>query len=85
MTLKSETPRKRLPRVCLVIYALAAISLLLYLCFTKSTKLADWFNQNVSHHPRRVLALLSAWLPFSLAELLILHPGALSSAAQLPH
>ena len=72
MILKNETPRKRLPRVCLVIYALTAVSLLLYFLFTKSSGFADWFNQNISHYPRQLLALLTAWIPFSTAELLIL-------------
>ena len=72
MTQKIETPRKKLPRVCLVIYVLTAISLLLYFCFTQNADFADWFNQNVSHYPRMLLALLTAWLPFSTAELLIL-------------
>ena len=72
MTSKTEAPRKKLPRACLVIYALTAVSLLLYFCFTKSIGFSDWFNQHVSHHLRKLLALLGAWIPFSLAELLIL-------------
>ncbi len=72
MISKTETPHKKLPRVCLVIYALTAFSLLLYFLFTKSSGFSDWFNQNVSHNLRRIFALLTAWIPFSTAELLIL-------------
>jgi len=72
MKYQTDTPRKRLPRACLVLYALTALSALLYFCFTQSQSFADWFNQSVSHYPRKLLALLGAWIPFSTAELLIL-------------
>ena len=63
---------KRLPKICIVIYILTLISALLYFAFTKSTSFADWFNTTVSAKGRQLMAALTAWLPFSLAELLIL-------------
>lgn len=63
---------KKLPIACTVIFALAAVSAILYFLFTKSPKLSDWFNSNVSFVGRRVLSYLTVWIPFSLAEWLIL-------------
>ena len=64
--------KKRLPRVCIVIYLIALISIGLYIAFTKSPTLSDWFNQNISTWGRRFLAYLTAWIPFSFAEMLLL-------------
>ncbi len=72
MTHSSPTKKnKRLPRTCIAIYILTAISAGLYVAFTANAAFADWFNRNISTYGRRLLALLSAWLPFSLAEALI--------------
>lgn len=71
MTSKPLTQkRKRLPRVCIAIYILTAVSALLYLAFRMNTEFSDWFNATVSTHGRRLLAALTSWLPFSLAEAL---------------
>lgn len=64
--------RKKLPRVCLCIYALAAMSSLFYVLFRSNALFADWFNQTVSAYVRRFLAFLTSWIPFSMAELLLL-------------
>ena len=65
-------PAKKLPRLCIAIYILTAVSALLYFIFTKNAAFSDWFNRHVSTWGRRLLALLSAWSPFSLAEALLL-------------
>lgn len=62
---------KRLPRICIAIYILTAVSAILYLAFRMNTDFSDWFNQTVSTHGRRLLATLTSWLPFSLAEALL--------------
>ena len=64
--------RKRLPRVCKIIYLLTLLSAVLYLIFTQSQGFSDWFNQNISTWGRRLLAYLTSWIPFSLAEVLLL-------------
>ncbi len=66
-----DTARQKLPRTCKIIYLLTAISAVLYLIFTQSTAVSDFFNRTVSAFGRRVLAYLTAWIPFSLAELLL--------------
>jgi len=72
MTSQPNLPKnKRLPRVCVAIYILTAVSAGLYLAFTQSAAFSDWFNQNISTHGRHLLATLTAWLPFSLAEAMI--------------
>lgn len=69
---QTATARKRLPRVCFVLYALAAFSLILYFLFSVSTPFADWFNQHVSRVGRVILGFLTGWIPFSVAELLVI-------------
>ncbi len=70
--MNDQTQKKKLPRVCLVLYLLTAVSVILYLAFTKSRAFSDWFNDSIAAWGRRILAYLTAWLPFSLSELLLL-------------
>ncbi|MBQ8432204.1 MAG: DUF3810 domain-containing protein [Clostridia bacterium] len=72
MTSSSPTPKRPFPRLCIAIYILAGISAGLYLTFTQSPAFSDWFNQGISHVGRHLLALTTCWLPFSVAELLLL-------------
>lgn len=64
--------QKRLPLVCKVIFLLSAVSALLYGAFRLNADFAQWFNQSISHYGRMLLGVLTAWLPFSLAELLFI-------------
>ena len=68
----NNTTPKRLPLLCKLLFILTAVSALLYLAFTKSAVFSDWFNANVSVWGRRLLSFLTVWLPFSLAELLLI-------------
>lgn len=65
-------PKKKLPIVCWGIYALTAVSAILYVLFTQLPSFADWFNRHVSSIGRMLLAYLTNLLPFSLTELLLL-------------
>ncbi len=65
-------PRKKLPLVCLIIYAMTAVSAVLYVLFTQLPQFADWFNRYISSIGRVFLAFLTNFLPFSLTELLLL-------------
>lgn len=80
-TRTSTLPRitdARPPRWCLTIFALTAGSLLLYLAFRLFPVFADWFNRTIAQALRAVMGILTAWLPLSLAEcMLILSPLAL--------
>ena len=73
--MEKQNPRpknERLPIVCIVIFAWTAVSGLLYLLFTKFPSFADWFNRHISRIGRRVLSYLTVWIPFSVAELLVI-------------
>ncbi|MBR3894093.1 MAG: DUF3810 domain-containing protein [Clostridia bacterium] len=72
MTNENSRTRRHLPRFCIGVYILTAVSALLYFAFTKSAAFSDWFNRNVSQWGRRLLAAMTSWLPFSFAELLLL-------------
>jgi hypothetical protein len=64
--------KKKLPLVCLILYGAAAVSGILYIIFLNSVPVADFFNRYVSPIVRGVLAKLTGWIPFSLAECLLL-------------
>ncbi len=67
-----ESRVKKLPLASRIIFALTAASALIYLAFVISPAFADWFNRTVSPVFRFLLAKLTGWLPFSVAELCIL-------------
>lgn len=72
---QSSAPRsryERLPRVCIVLFALAAVSAVLTLLFRLSTPFADFFNRHISQPLRMLLAWITYPLPFSLSEAMLL-------------
>ncbi len=68
----SEPKKEKLPIWCIVCFSFAAVSTVLYLIFRQNATFSDWFNENVSFLGRRLLSHLTAWVPFSVAEWLIL-------------
>ena len=71
----NEKKKTRLPVPCKILYALFALSALLFSAFLISPTFADWFNTTVSYVLRILFALPTNLFPFSLAEaLLILLP-----------
>ena len=69
---KREQSREALPRYCYVLFAIAALALLLYLIAVLSPRFAAAFQQSVGSFTRALLGHLTSWLPFSIAEILIL-------------
>ena len=67
-----EVERRRVPIVAWVFYGVAALSAIVYIIFVCSESFADWFNLHVASLFRALLAHLTSWLPFSLAEYLLL-------------
>ncbi len=66
----------RLPYYALVFYLLIIISGILFLLFNLIPSFADAYNRTVGQFFRMLLALLTAWIPFSLSEaILICIPG----------
>lgn len=74
----SPPPVRRLPRICIVLFALAGVSLLIYLAAIIWEPFADFFSRYPGAVLRATLAHLTSWIPFSLAEALLLFlPAAL--------
>ena len=73
MLSKQNTARndEKLPRSFFVLFGIALFSLILYLVAVFSPAFADWFNQTIAAFLRAVLAHLTSWIPFSLAEILL--------------
>lgn len=69
--------RLRLPRVCVVIFIATGISLLLYGVMRLSPSFSDAVNLSVGQFLRTLFARLTAWIPFSLAEAMVLFLPAL--------
>lgn len=63
---------KFVPAASMVIIPIGLISAVINIAYVASTPFADWFNTNVSSALRMVMAYLTAWIPFSLAEYLII-------------
>ncbi len=64
--------KRRAPRLLWVLLGVLALSGGLYGAFVLSPRFADFFNENISSVFRAVMATLSGWIPFSLAEALLL-------------
>lgn len=61
-----------LPPVCLVLYAVAAVCMILLIIQSESVAFSDWFNMHISAPLRALLAALTAPFPFSVGELTVL-------------
>ena len=67
--------KRRLPLVFKIFFGICALSVVLYIVFLLSERFADFFNRYISSVIRAVLAHATSWIPFSLAEfILILSP-----------
>ncbi len=62
----------RLPRICIVLFAIAGVSAIVYFIAMRSTAVADFISRYPGSVIRAVLAHLTNWLPCSLAEALVL-------------
>lgn len=70
---KEKAPiKKRLPLICKILYGIAAVCVLLYILLLFFPQLADFINKYISPFVRAPLAWLTGWIPFSLAEYLLL-------------
>ena len=70
---KDESEKKKgLPTPAVVFYALGLFSIALYIIFLVSPAFSDFFNRYIASILRGALALLTSWIPFSLAEFLLL-------------
>ncbi len=60
-----------MPRYALILYSIAALSLIVYIVAVIFPAFAGWFQYYIGGATRFLLGHLTGWLPFSLAELLI--------------
>lgn len=67
-----KSKKIRLPKAVRIIYAVAAACALLYVLFMLSVPFSDFFNRYISSFFRAVLAHLTSWIPFSLAEFMLI-------------
>lgn len=67
-----EAVKRNVPTGSLVFFITAAVSALLHVLFIKITPFADFFNRYVSSVFRAILAKLTEYIPFSLAEALLI-------------
>ncbi len=65
-------PNERIPIAAFVLLGIAAVSFVLVLIARQNAAFADFFNGNISSIFRAVLASITSFIPFSLAEFLIL-------------
>lgn len=61
-----------LPAACLPIWLVTLAAAVCHIVFVFNRSFADWFNENISTVFRSLTAHLTGWLPFSLAETIIL-------------
>lgn len=64
--------RQTCPLGCIIIFALTVVAAICHLMFYFSDRFADAFNMSVSAFFRSLLAFVSGFFPFSLAETVIL-------------
>ena len=67
-----DTKLEKLPKVTIVFFSIAALSIVIYLISMLSPAFSDFFNFNVSHIFRVIFASISGIMPFSIAEALII-------------
>ncbi|MBE6690038.1 MAG: DUF3810 domain-containing protein [Ruminococcaceae bacterium] len=62
---------EKLPLYFYILLGIAAFSLIVYLIAVISPAFANWLNGGIGAVVRAVLAHLTSWIPFSLAEILL--------------
>ena len=72
MNTQKQNKKPRLPIACIVIFALTAVSVGLYVAFRYNTDFADAFNRTVASVGRMLFAKLTGWVPFSVAEMILI-------------
>lgn len=67
--MRKEKNFERMPRWTFVLLGVAALALCVLITAVISEGFANWYNRTVGAFFRTVLAHLTSWLPFSLAEI----------------
>ena len=64
--------KKKIPLFSKILLGIAAFCGVLYIIFLNVPTFSDWFNKYISPIIRGALSYLTTWIPFSLAEMLII-------------
>ena len=64
--------KRRFPLVFKIFFGICALSIVLYVIFLFSEGFADFFNRYISSVIRAALAYATSWIPFSLAEFILI-------------
>lgn len=67
-----RTLRRFMPAISVVFFLIGIVSVFLHIAFFRITPFADFFNQNIASLFRACFAHLTNWIPFSVAETIIL-------------
>ena len=70
--LKRIIKSDKVPLFSKIVFLISLLSLILLILFIISEGFADFFNKNISHIFRVLFAYLTNFIPFSLAEMLII-------------
>lgn len=68
----SDAVKMRVPLFSKIMLSIAAVCVVLYILFLNIPALSDFFNRHISPFVRGALSYLTTWIPFSLAEMLII-------------
>jgi hypothetical protein len=72
MNIPKTNKKPRLPLACIIIFALTAVTVGIYIAIRTNMQFADAINRTVSAVGRMLFAKLTGWIPFSFAEMLLL-------------
>ena len=68
----TDEKKMRIPLFSKILLSIAAVCAVLYILFLNIPSLSDFFNRHISPFVRGALSYLTTWIPFSLAEMLII-------------
>ncbi len=64
--------KKHIPLFSKILLGIAAFCAVLYIVFLNAPEFCDFFNKHISPIVRGALSYLTTWIPFSLAEMLVI-------------
>lgn len=68
----TDEKKMRIPLFSKILLSIAAVCAVLYILFLNIPSLSDFFNRHISPFVRGALSYFTTWIPFSLAEMLII-------------
>ena len=71
-TAEKPIEKKKIPLFSKILLGIAAFSAIFYIIFLNSTQASDFFNKYISPIIRAILSYITTWIPFSIAEMLII-------------